>query len=133
MFLHFAYIGISLSSIALSFYLKTKLEEFLQKNKVIANQESLEDYKNVVRLDMYIVLTQLILLVGASGSCIASILQQGLKGVFSLFLLGFAVSFAKQVGELEEKARTLSCTNTELESQYTKISHIWQKKALPNF
>lgn len=133
MFLRFAYIGLCLLSIALTFYVKALLEKFLQKNTVITNEKSLEDYKNVVRIDMYIALTQIILLVGAFASCIASILHQGFSGAFSLFLLGFAVSFAKPVSELEEKARTLTCATTELESQYKKISHVWQKKALPDF
>lgn len=133
MFLHFTYIGLSLLSIVLSFYLKAKLEKFLQANTTIANEKSLEAYKNIVRIDMYIVLTQIFLLVSAFGSCVASIWYQGFKGVFSLFLLGFAVSFAKQVGELEEKSRTLTCANPALESQYKDISHVWQKKALPDF
>jgi hypothetical protein len=133
MFLRFAYIGLSLLSIGLSFYLKVKLENFLQENTAIANEQSLKDYKKVVRLDMYIVLTQIILLVGAFGSFIASILHQGFREAFSLFLLGFAVSFGKQVGKLEEKARTLACATTELESKYKKISYVWQKKALPDF
>lgn len=133
MFLRFAYIGLCLLSIALSFYLKAKLEEFLQENTAITNQKSLEAYKNVVRLDMYMVLTQIILLVSAFASCIASIWYQGFSGAFSLFLLGFAVSFAKQVGELEEKLRNLTCATNELESQYKQITHVWQKKAIPDF
>ncbi|MBD2438913.1 hypothetical protein [Nostoc sp. FACHB-110] len=133
MFLRFAYIGLTLLSIGLTFYLKTQLEAFLQANTAITNEKSLEEYKKIVRLDMYIVLTQIILLVGAFGSCIASIWVQGFKGAFSLFLLGFALSFTKQVGELEEKARTLNCGTTELESQYKNISHVWRKKALPDF
>ncbi|WP_335131444.1 hypothetical protein [Nostoc sp.] len=133
MLLRFAYIGLCLLSIAISFYVKTKLENFLQETTAIANTKSLEDYKNVVRLNMYGALAQIIILVGAFGSCIASILNQGLTGVFSLFLLGFAVSFGTQVSTLEEKARTLTCATTELESQYEKISHVWKKKAFPNF
>ncbi|AVH64999.1 hypothetical protein [Nostoc sp. 'Peltigera membranacea cyanobiont' N6] len=132
MFLRFAYIGLSLLSIALSFYLKSKLEGFLQENTAIANEKSLEAYKNLVRLDMYIVLTQIILLFGAFASFI-TYTYQDFRGVFSLFILGFAVGFAKQIGELEEKARTLDCVNNELESQYKEISHTWQKKALPDF
>ncbi|MEH2361060.1 hypothetical protein [Nostoc sp.] len=133
MFLRFAYIGLSLLSIALSFYLKSKLEGFLQENTAIANEKSLEAYKNLVRLDMYIVLTQIVLLFCAFASCITYIFYQGFSGVFSLFLLGFAVSFAKQLGELEEKARTLDCADNELEIQYKEISHTWHKKALPDF
>jgi len=133
MFLRFAYIGFCLLSIGLSFYLKAKLEGFLQENTAIANEKSLEAYKNVVRLGMYMALTQIILIVGAFGSCIASIFYQGFSGIFSLFLLGFALSFAKPLGELEEKARNLTCATTELENQYKKISHVWQKQALPDF
>ncbi|WP_414527719.1 hypothetical protein [Nodularia chucula] len=113
--------------------MKTQLEKFLQQNTAISDEKSLEDYKNVVRLNMYGALAQIIILVGAFGSCIISLINQGFAGVFSLFLLGFAFTFGKQVSTLEEKARTLTCANVELERQYTKISHVWQKKALPDF
>jgi uncharacterized membrane protein YjjP (DUF1212 family) len=133
MFLHFAYIGMCLLSIVISFYVKAKVENFLEKNTAIANEKSLEDYKNLVRFNMYGALAQIVLLVGAFGSGIAYILNQGFTGIFSLFLLGFAVSVMKQVAQVEEKVRTLTCTTAELERQYTEISHIWKKKAFPDF
>ncbi|HIK08549.1 MAG TPA: hypothetical protein IGS40_28420 [Trichormus sp. M33_DOE_039] len=133
MFLRFAYIGLCLLSIALSFYAKNQLERFLKTNTAITNEKSLEDYKNLARIAMYIVLTQILLLFCAFGSCVFSIFQQGFRGAFSLFLLGFAVSFAGQVGELEEKSRNLTCANEELENKYQQINHVWRKKALPDF
>lgn len=82
---------------------------------------------------MYGALAQIVLFVGAFGSCIAYILNQGFTGVFSLFLLGFAASVMKQLVQVEEKVRTLTCTTPELECQYTKISQTWKKKAFPDF
>ncbi|MGJ5629461.1 hypothetical protein [Nostoc sp. CALU 1950] len=113
--------------------MKAKVENFLEKNTAIANEKSLEDYKNLVRFNMYGALAQIVLLIGAFGSGIAYILNQGSTGIFSLFLLGFAVSVMKQVSQVEEKVRTLTCTTAELERQYTEISHIWKKKAFPDF
>ncbi|MCF4970398.1 hypothetical protein CV014_26465 [Nostoc sp. CMAA1605] len=133
MLFRFAYIGLCLLSIALSFYAKNQLERFLQTNTAITNETSLEDYKNLARIAMYIVLTQMLLLFCAFGSCVFSIFQQGFRGAFSLFLLGFAVAFAGQVGDLEEKSRNLTCANEELENQYKQITHTWRKKALPDF
>ncbi|MGI2906550.1 hypothetical protein [Tolypothrix sp. VBCCA 56010] len=133
MFLRFAYIGLCLLSIAISFYLKAQLAKFLENNIEIANDKSLEEYKSIVRLDMYGALAQIIVLISAFGSCVAYIVTQGFTGVFSLFLLGFAVSFTKQISQLEEKARTLTCATTQLDRQYKNISHVWKKKALPDF
>lgn len=133
MFLRFAYIGLCLLSIVISFYVKVKLEAFLEKNTAITNDKSLEEYKNVVRFSMYGALAQIFLFICAFGSCIAYIFNQGFNGVFLFFILGFAASFMQQVGKLEEKARMLTCTNAELERQYKKISHVWRKKPLPDF
>jgi hypothetical protein len=133
MFFRFVYIGLCLLSIAVSFYVKRKLNFFLERNTAIANDKSLEEYKKLVRINMYGALAQILLIFGALGSFIAHIINQGFREVFSLFLLGFAVSFINEIGKLEEQVRTLNCATTELESQYKKISHIWKKKALPNF
>ncbi|MBE9001296.1 hypothetical protein IQ274_24515 [Nostoc sp. LEGE 12447] len=133
MFLHFAYIGMCLLSIVISFYVKAKFENFIEKNTTIANEKSLEDYKNIVRLNMYGALAQIVLFVGAFISGIVYILNQGFAGVFSFFLLWFAASVMKQLGQVEEKVRTLTCATAELERQYTKISHTWKKKAFPDF
>lgn len=82
---------------------------------------------------MFGALAQIVLFLGAFVSGIAYILNQGFTKVFSLFLLGFAVSVMKQLGKVEEKVRTLTCATTELERQYTKIFHTWKKKAFPDF
>ncbi|KAF3886558.1 MULTISPECIES: hypothetical protein [Nostocales] len=113
--------------------MKDKLEKFLAKNPAIANKQSLEEYKSIVRLNMYGALAQIVLLAGAFICCIGNILNLGFRGAFSLFLVGIATGFLKQIGEFEEKARTLSCATIELERQYQTISHVWKKKALPNF
>ncbi|MBD2605794.1 hypothetical protein H6G81_15030 [Scytonema hofmannii FACHB-248] len=133
MFLRFAYIGLSLLSIAITFYVKAQLEKFLENNTAIANDKSLEEYKSIVRLNMYGALAQIIIFISAFGSCVAYIVTQGFTGVFSLFMLGFAVSFMKQISQLEEKARSLTCATTQLDRQYKNISHVWKKKALPDF
>ncbi|BDA73734.1 hypothetical protein CAL7716_079000 [Calothrix sp. PCC 7716] len=133
MFLRFAYIGLSLLSIAISLYVKAKLEKFLEKNTSITNDKSLEEYKSVVRFSMYGALAQILIFVCAFASCVAYIFNQGFKGAFSLFLLGFAASFMEPVGKLEEKARMLTCANSELERQHKKISHAWKRKPLPDF
>jgi hypothetical protein len=56
---------------AISFYMKAKLEKFLETNTAIANEKSLKEYKSVVRLNMYGSLAQIVLFVGAFGSFIA--------------------------------------------------------------
>ena len=133
MFVRFAYIGLCLLSIAISVYIKGKLEKFLAKNTAIANEKSLEEYKDIVRINMYGSIAQIVIIIGAFASCIAFIFAHGFRGAFSLFLLGFAAGFGKDLSPLEEKVRSLTCATPELERKYQKISHIWKKKALPDF
>jgi hypothetical protein len=133
MFLYYAHIGLCLLSMAISFYVKSKLEKFLERNTAIATEKSLEEYKSVARLNMYGALAQIVLFVSAFGSFLANLFNQGFRGIFSLFLLGFAAGLMQPISELEEKARALTCTTTELEKQYKTISHTWKKKALPDF
>lgn len=133
MFVRFAYIGLCLFSIAISVYIKGKVERFLTKNTAIANEKSLEEYKDIVRLNMYGAIAQIIIIIGAFASCVAFIFAHGVRGVFSLFLLGFAAGFGKELSQLEEKVRSLTCATPELERKYQNISHTWKKKALPDF
>jgi hypothetical protein len=110
-----------------------QLKEFLERNPSIADERSLNEYKAVVRLEMHSVLILIGSLIAAV--CVISIVIwfKGISGALPIPLLAVAIASGKELGKLEEKARSLNCANRDLERRYKEISQIWQKKALPNF
>jgi hypothetical protein len=127
------YCILCISSILISCYAEDKLKKFLKRNQEIANETSLNEYKEVVRLNMYFALTQ----IGLLGTCIlifvGIMITRGKSGFFFGMLFFLAVKFMVNVGELEKKARALSCKHRGLEDRYKEISRVWVKNALPNF
>ena len=131
--LAFVYLGLCLTSIAISRKMETMLSSFVEKNTVINNENALDEYKFVVRKCMYFTLAQIGIIVAALCVCGGFIWMKGFSGAFSLSLLGFALGCGKEVATLEEKARQISCTNKDLEEQYQRISQAWAKEKIPNF
>jgi hypothetical protein len=110
-----------------------KLKKFLKRNQEIASETSLNEYKELVRLNMYFALTQIGLLVTSLLALLGITAIKGSGGLFFGVLFFFAVNFGGKVGELEKKARSLNCKHQGLEDRYKEISRVWVKNALPNF
>jgi hypothetical protein len=82
---------------------------------------------------MYLTLAQIAIVCVALCITTVFIATKGVSGAISIPLLGVAIRFGKDVGKIEEKARSLTSTTPELDRRYKEISEVWRKKALPNF
>lgn len=127
------FIGLCFSSIMISRRAEAQLKKFLERNIAIADEQSLNEYKAVVRTNMHLALIQIGVLLIAVCVTAVYIAFIGVSGAFSFALFGIVAGFAQGVGKLEEKARSLKCTNRELDRRYQEISKTWRKNVLPNF
>jgi hypothetical protein len=127
------FLALCFTSVIISRRMEARLKKFLGKNTEIADEKSLKEYKSVVRVCMHLTLAQLGI-IGIS-LCVIGLLiwLNGSSGALSVPLLGLALGFGKDVGKLEEKARSLTSANKDLDRRYKEISTIWSKKALPDF
>lgn len=134
MILIVAYLTLCGLSIAISVWGETELKNFLVKNSAIANDKSLNEYKTMVRLNMYLSLAQIVILGTALCVGLALISSKGASAGFfvTLMLLG-VYKLGKGISKLEKQAQTLPCTTNDLDRQHKKITEIWIKKPFPNF
>jgi uncharacterized membrane protein len=110
------------------------LRRFLAETPVIASQDDLRRYKDLVRVQMYlalvgigVLLSGLVLGIGLTSryGCVGLVLV--LAGSAWLFGVGI---FLKRV---EVRARSLPVTGEGLADEYRRVSEAWVKKPLPDF
>lgn len=134
-FLLISYLGLFFASIVTMRKVETILSIFFDNNTAITNEIVLDEYKSVARKCMYLTLVYIGIIVGVFCICIMLIRYIGLfSSIISFLLFTFVVKeLEKEAVKLEQKARTLDCSNSDLEQQYKQINYTWVKKALPDF
>jgi hypothetical protein len=111
-----------------------QLRRFLAATPTLADETSLQRYKDLVRVQMYVTLAVGGLLVGGIILSVLLILRYGCMG-FVLVTAGNAWLFAAGlfIRSWEVRARGLSAGSEELAREYRRVSETWVKKALPDF
>jgi hypothetical protein len=109
------------------------IKKFLDLTPAIATVSDLENFKQVVRKNMYLALVQIAVLgagclVGMYGLFIGSI-----DLVTVIILNAIIYIFARFLKKLEVASRSLTVTDQLLENEYKTVGNIWLKNALPNF
>jgi uncharacterized membrane protein len=112
----------------------TQLNRFLAETRDIGDESSLQRFKVLARMQMYLALCGMVLLAVGMLVGIVLIARHGLLGLLAViltnvFILGLGV-YHKRV---EERARSLRAGSEVLAKEYQRISETWVKKALPDF
>ena len=128
------FIVVNLCSIFFGLIAGKQIKAFLKKHKSIANEQTLEEFKSLVRCQMYLVYFLLFFLVIGFFLNIVVVVNHGLFG-FAVTLLIYAYSFwqSQYFRRLERKARSLNAANEILARKYYLISYTWANKPLPDF
>ncbi|MDB9513133.1 hypothetical protein PN499_18225 [Kamptonema animale CS-326] len=129
------FIALCLASIVIPRRVEAELKKFLERNTTIADEKALNEYKSVVRECMHLTLAMMGVICTALFVFAILVWLKGMLAAPLISFLGIAINFSnhKEIGKLEEKARSLTCANRNLQYNYQKISKIWVKNALPNF
>ncbi len=118
---------------AVSLWSRAQITGFLEATPTIGSSTDLERFKELARLEMYLALAMIVLLVTGLVTGLVLILRHGVAGLFLVLLANAVVLglglFHKGV---EEKARHLR-TAEGLEPEYRRVCHTWNKKPLPDF
>ncbi len=110
-----------------------RLQGFLARTPAIATHADLENYKGVVRRQMYQALVQMALLVAALLASVVG-LARGRLSLFWVLAGNAAVLALGLAGKvIETKARSLPVREDGLAAEYRRVSASWLKKALPDF
>ena len=129
----YAYLALQLGLFLIAAGGYFQVKKFLGLYSEISDQESLDAFRSLVRVNMYIALAYAALAFPSIG---LSIYFGYAYGIFGLVLV-IAVSvpqflFGKYLRTLEERSRKLAC-NLTYQEQYFAVGETWFKKALPDF
>jgi uncharacterized membrane protein len=134
MSLEFMFGAIYVLAAAVMLWSLTQLNRFLTETRDIGDEVSLERFKALARVQMYLALCGIVLLTVGMLAGIAVIGRYGLLGLLvviltNMLMLGLGV-YHKRV---EARTRSLQAGSEVLAKEYQRISETWLKKALPDF
>lgn len=108
-------------------------KKFLKRNHSIKDSRSMNEFKALVRVQMYQTLLQIALL--GSGFLLGLYgLRKGEIGILLvLFVNGIVFFISKEIKSVDEACRNLKVEDKAFDEEYRKICETWVKKALPDF
>ncbi len=109
------------------------IKKFLSLHSLVNSSHDLEDFKQMVRKQMYQALAQVGFLGAANIVGIYGLLTRQVNLLLILVLDVIIIVLSKSFKKIEEQARTLEVTDANLTGQYESICKTWVKKALPDF
>ena len=111
-----------------------QIKAFLKRHKTIASEQVLEEFKSMVRRQMYMVYFLLFFLVIGLFLNIVVVIHHGFFG-FGVVLLvnGYSFLQSQYFRRLEKKARSLNAADEFIARKYYLVSSTWANKPLPDF
>jgi len=115
---------------------KGRIEAFLAVVPDIATPHELNQFKRMVKEQMYLALGQLLLLGGALVLMIYGILAERLGFLDILILIlvnGFIFFMARRFKRVEQQAASLPVTDQALTDEYQRVCLTWRRKPFPDW
>lgn len=112
----------------------SEVKRFLKRHHEISDVRVLEEFKSLVKRNMYAALVQFVVL--SLGLILGIILMFTFKhlGVLAVLTVNSLIFSLSQIfGKLEKKARSLPVANENLAQKYRQVSETWVKKPFPDF
>lgn len=111
-----------------------RVRRFLAATPSIADEQSLDRFKSVARLSMYLALVGMPVFAVGLIVGIVLILRHGLLGLAGVLLANAVViALALCLAKFEKLARALPASSEHLADRHRRISETWGKKAFPDF
>ena len=122
--------------IFVTYYLRTTLEQFINRNGFIETARQLEEYKSTAKTTMYGSLLQVMLLFPPLPIYLLGFAVGSLMLVDFLFVvapLGVYVYVFARCKQLEERVRKTRMDNQELLDDFIHVSETWKNKSIPDW
>jgi hypothetical protein len=126
--------SIYLLSAGLSVWSAGQLSTFLKRTPGISDNDALERFKSLARIQMYLALVVIVLMIAGILAGIAVIVRHGLAGlvvVLAANMLVFGLGLYHK--RFETRTRSLAVSSDSLGRDYRRVCDTWVKKALPDF
>jgi hypothetical protein len=111
-----------------------QLRAFLARTPIIADEACLARYKRLVRIQMYLALAMMGLLLGGIAAGMMLWKAYGWVGFAAMLTANvWCVACGLAHRSWEKKARSLEAGSEALAQEYRRVSHSWVTKPLPDF
>jgi O-antigen ligase len=118
---------------AVSLWSRVQVVGFVNETPGIRSTSDLDRFKELARMEMYLALFMIVLLVTGLITGMVLILRYGMTGLLAVLVANAVVlGLGLYHKGAEEKARSLRAAEG-LEAEYRRVGHVWNKKALPDF
>jgi FtsH-binding integral membrane protein len=127
------FFAIYVVAVAVSLWSRSQIVGFLGDTPSIRSTSDLERFKELVRLEMYLALAMIVLLV--TGLVVGLVLIRRDGAVVLLAVLvanGVVLGLGLFHKKVEQRARSLR-TAEALDTEYRRVCYAWTKKPLPDF
>jgi hypothetical protein len=134
MALEIVFAGIYVIAAALSLWSRAQVHAFLAETRSIASPADLERFKELARLQMYLALSMIILLVTGMIVGLVLVKRYGASALLAVIVVNavvFGLGMFHKRGE--QRARNLSTGSEALATEYRRVCETWVKKATPDF
>ncbi len=129
-----AYIILQITLFAVLLWSRIELRRFLGAHRAIGDYAALSGFKDVVRLSMLCALAFLVCGVGLLVWGVYLAMRYGMTGLAVVVVSSIpSIFLAFGTKRMENRARSLECSDPALAGEYRHISDIWLKRALPIF
>lgn len=107
---------------------------FLNEHATIAEDRDLSEFKTLVRRQMWVAVGVMCLGMIYMLACILLTKQFLLLGLLLVLAVSIPIILlARSSKKLETKARTLTCANLQLQTEYEHVALAWTKSLFPDF
>jgi len=109
------------------------IRSFLANTRMISSTMDLDNFKRLVRRQMFQALLQMALLGAGLVLGIYALVKEE-AGLLLILVLNAVIFASGQMGKgFEERARSLKVSDPLLESRYKAVCHTWVHKPFPDF
>jgi TRAP-type C4-dicarboxylate transport system permease large subunit len=118
---------------AVSLWSRSQVVGFVEATPSIRSSADLERFKDLARLEMYLALAMIVLLVTGLVIGLVLIREHGVVALLPvLFVNAVVLGLGVYHKGVEERARSLPAADV-LNTEYRRVCYAWNKKALPDF
>lgn len=129
-----AFLVLAVVQAALSIWSRNVLNTFLARHPAVQGTATFEEYKQIVRGQMYAALVYLVLGIASLLLAIALAVSGGLATVALVVAVNVPLLLLGQSNKkIEERVRALPCSDPQLAGEYARVGESWVRRPLPDF
>lgn len=128
------YIILYVYAVAASIFVVAQTKRFLQTTRSIDDGNTLNRFKSLARVNSWLALVQLVVMLAGMVLGIWLIISQGMKMLLMVLIAnGVVFAFGKYLKGFEEQTRSLPSAPGLITDEYRRVCSSWVQKPFPDF